>query len=436
MSLKTLLILMFLFCIIWTTACSSGERLCASEAISKPLSSITEIFTASEKTALTKPSGITAVSDGGQVKVSWGTIENAKNYAVYRSAEKEGEYKYIGHSQTTSYVDKEEPSSKKSYYKVCAFGGKFGESKSELSEPCEVFVKLAKPSVSSSFDKGSQYVTVSWKAVKDAEKYYIYKQTSSGGYSKISETANLSYTGMVSKNGVHQYKVAGVYTQEGKNHVGNLSNATAVIVSSIVKPSTGKMVALTFDDGPGPYTQRIVDCLAKNNARATFFVLGQNVGRYPSAVKSAYNNGNEIASHSYSHPMLYNLSTDGILSQMKRTDDAVAKVIGKATNLMRPPGGGINNTVKSTVGKPIIMWSIDTLDWKTRDKVQTINSVMSKVRDGDIILLHDIHKPTMEAVLELIPMLKNEGYQLVTVSELARSKGYTLQSGKVYYSLR
>ena len=120
---------------------------------------------------------------------------------------------------------------------------------------------------------------------------------------------------------------------------------------------------------------------------------------------------------------------------MIKTDEKVKNITGQSTIIMRPPGGAVNSTVKMAVGKPIIQWSIDTLDWKTRSKAQTVKTVMSQVEDGDIILMHDIHKPTMEAALELIPRLKKEGYQLVTVSELAEYCGYTLQNGNAYFSL-
>lgn len=396
----------------------------------------TQTFKTSKETIIATPKDLNAVNDGSNVKVTWGKVNKATKYVIYRSKTADGELKKVGESKTNSFVDKKPAESKNSFYKVMAVAGKYGENRSGLSKAEKVYVKLAKPDAKGTFDKKSQFITITWKPVKEAEKYYIYRQSGSGSFSKVTEVTGTSYEEMASKNGVYNYKVAGVYTESSKDYVGNLSNASTIVVSSIVKKQTGKMVALTFDDGPGPYTQQIVDCLAKNNARATFFVLGQNVGRYPGAVKSAYENGNEIANHSYSHPILTQISAADAKSQIKRTDDAVKKVIGKAPNLVRTPGGAFNDSVKKAVGKPIIMWSIDTLDWKTRDKIQTINSVMRNVKDGDIILMHDIHKPTLEAALELIPMLKNEGYQLVTVSELARAKGYSLQSGKAYYSIR
>lgn len=196
-----------------------------------------------------------------------------------------------------------------------------------------------------------------------------------------------------------------------------------------------KMVALTFDDGPGKYTKQIVKCLKKNHGRATFFVLGTNVDRYKGAVKAADKAGCEIASHGYTHSNMTRISQKEIQKEMKDTDKKIKKITGKKTALMRTPGGATDEKVQKAVGKPIILWSIDTLDWKTRDKDKTIQAVMNNVKDGDIVLMHDIHEPTKEAALVLIKKLTEEGYQLVTVSELAQYRGYKLKKGKIYRKL-
>lgn len=195
-----------------------------------------------------------------------------------------------------------------------------------------------------------------------------------------------------------------------------------------------KMVALTFDDGPGRYTKEIVNCLKKNNGRATFFVLGCNVNKYPKVVKAADKIGCEIANHSYNHSNLAKLSGREIKKQMKDTDKRIKKITGKKTAICRTPGGSISDTVKESIGKPVILWSIDTLDWKTRDRDKTVNCVMKNVKDGDIVLMHDIHEPSKEAALILIEKLKKKGYQLVTVSELAEYRGYDMEKGGVYRS--
>jgi peptidoglycan/xylan/chitin deacetylase (PgdA/CDA1 family) len=196
------------------------------------------------------------------------------------------------------------------------------------------------------------------------------------------------------------------------------------------------MVALTFDDGPSKHTKAIVDCLFKYDSAATFFVVGNRIDSYKDTVVHTYNMGCELANHSYSHPIMTGLTSDQIESQIRKTDNKIKKLTGQKTVLLRAPGGGINSTVKKAAGKPLIQWSDDTLDWKTRSKSATVNYVMKNVQDGDIVLMHDLHEPTMKAALELIPKLKKKGYQIVTVSELAKYKGYNLKKGTVYFSFR
>lgn len=192
------------------------------------------------------------------------------------------------------------------------------------------------------------------------------------------------------------------------------------------------MVALTFDDGPGPKTMELLGYLEEHNARATFFMLGQNVPRYEDAVKKMAEIGCELGNHTYNHKDLAKLSVDEIKKQIQDTNQAVKKATGQNTTVMRPPYGSINDKVEANAGLPMILWSIDTLDWKTRDAKKTINNVMENVQDGDVILMHDIHAETIEAAKELIPKLQEKGYQLVTVSEMAQARGITLGTGKRY----
>ena len=196
------------------------------------------------------------------------------------------------------------------------------------------------------------------------------------------------------------------------------------------------MIALTFDDGPSYYTPRILDALEKHGQAATFFVVGYNAARYGETMKRAYDMGCEIGNHSYNHPDLTYKSYSGIVSEMTSTNALIYNATGANATICRTPGGSVNSTVRSAVGMPIIMWSIDTIDWKTRDTWSTVNIVLNNVRDGDIILMHDIHAPTISAAEILIPELVARGYQLVTVSELAQYKGVQMQNGEVYRSFR
>lgn len=207
---------------------------------------------------------------------------------------------------------------------------------------------------------------------------------------------------------------------------GTASDSGEEKAAPLVDPSL-PMVALTFDDGPnaGP-TGRILDCLEQNGARATFFVVGERVSSNAASILRAHQLGCEIGNHTYGHKYITKLSAEGLASQLDSTNQAVASVTGVSPVLMRPPGGFYDSASLSVVGgrgMAAIMWSIDTRDWQHKDPQKTINEVLSKVKDGDIILMHDLYSATADAAQVIIPELKARGYQLVTVSELAACRG-------------
>lgn len=196
-----------------------------------------------------------------------------------------------------------------------------------------------------------------------------------------------------------------------------------------------KYVALTFDDGPGKYTKELVDLLSKNNVKASFFMVGQNIKNYKSYVKYAYDNGMEICNHSQNHKNLKNLSKDEILDEINSVDDMLEKITGQKPKYYRSPGGNQNDTVLSTIPKPCILWNVDTRDWESRDTQKIIDKTLKEVDDGDIILMHEIYKTTLDAVEPIIVKLKEKGYNFVTVTELYQIKGVPLENGKVYYGM-
>ena len=197
---------------------------------------------------------------------------------------------------------------------------------------------------------------------------------------------------------------------------------------------TKPMIALTFDDGPyAPVGNRIMDSLEQYNGRATFFVVGNRVPSYQAEIKRMHDNGHEIGNHTYEHKYLNKLNAAQIRSQIDRGNQIVAAVTGEAPALVRLPGGNKNNTVLANINQPIIMWNIDTLDWKTRNAASTVQKVLGSVKDGDIVLMHELYTASGDAAVTLIPALSEQGYQLVTVSELARFRGGLSNKG-VYYS--
>ena len=196
------------------------------------------------------------------------------------------------------------------------------------------------------------------------------------------------------------------------------------------------MVAITFDDGPNPETTTpMLDTLEENYAKATFFCLGQNAGYYPETVQREYNLGMEVGTHTYSHVVLTNLGASALDSEISKSVDAIEKAIGVKPTLMRPPYGAVNKTVLSAVGGYNLCcmnWSLDTEDWKTKNADATYNEVM-KAQDGDVVLLHDIHEYNVDAVKRFVPDLIAQGFQLVTVPELYKARGETLDPGTVHY---
>ena len=192
------------------------------------------------------------------------------------------------------------------------------------------------------------------------------------------------------------------------------------------------MIALTFDDGPGEYTETLLDTVEKYNIHVTFFMLGQNVEGRESTVQRMVQLGCEIGNHTWDHPpqTLPNMDLDSVVQEFQKTDDELVKACGQAATVCRAPYGAITEEQMAAVGKPFFMWSTDSLDWKLMDADADYNEIMnSDLSDGSIILMHDIHEPSVKCATEkLIPELVNEGYKLVTVSELAAAKDVTLQS--------
>lgn len=196
------------------------------------------------------------------------------------------------------------------------------------------------------------------------------------------------------------------------------------------------MIALTFDDGPMPSVgNRIMDCLAQYNGRATFFLVGDRVPAYADEVRRMAAEGHEIANHTMNHKYLQKLGAAEIQSQVNQCNNVIESVCGVRPTVMRLPGGSYNAVVLANTNMPMIQWNNDTLDWKTRNAQSTVDAVLGKVKDGDIVLMHELYSQTGDAALQIIPALTEQGYQLVTVSEMAAAKGVDLQAGKLYSSL-
>lgn len=193
------------------------------------------------------------------------------------------------------------------------------------------------------------------------------------------------------------------------------------------------MVALTFDDGPNPeYTHRVLNALKDNYSHATFFVVGTNAEKYPEVLRDIAASGNEIGNHTYSHANLTDVDSIHVEEEIEKVNRAVKKATGESATVIRPPYGAYNDDVLEQLQMPVILWDLDTEDWDSRNAQVIVDRIIANVEDGDIILMHDIYESTAEAVELLLPRLKEMGYQVVSVSEMAMYKGKELELHKAY----
>ncbi|WP_438838047.1 polysaccharide deacetylase family protein [Streptococcus pluranimalium] len=180
-----------------------------------------------------------------------------------------------------------------------------------------------------------------------------------------------------------------------------------------------KRVALTFDDRPNPdTTPRVLKILDQYDAKATFFTLGHKLAGQETLVKRMIDQGNEIGNHTWSHPNLTTLSVEGIKQEITATNQAIEKITHQKPTLMRPPYGATNATVQAAVGMKEIMWTVDTLDWQSHSTPAIMKKLKEQLTPGGIILMHDIHQTSVDALPSVLDYLKSQGYEVVTVSEL------------------
>lgn len=194
-------------------------------------------------------------------------------------------------------------------------------------------------------------------------------------------------------------------------------------------------VALTFDDGPNYTTTKLLDYLQKNDIRATFFMVGNRISSYPEVVKREVAEGHEIAYHSYDHAHQPNLSSSQITGDYEKSDKILYDLTGAHFTLWRTPGGGYNSRVLNAVPLPHILWSVDTLDWKTRNAYSVYTAIL-RAKDGDIVLLHDLHGTTVEGAIMAMEEMNKGNYEFLTVTEMISRNGTPPQNSQTYFSGR
>ena len=185
-----------------------------------------------------------------------------------------------------------------------------------------------------------------------------------------------------------------------------------------IKKRSRKVVALTFDDGPNPNTTPVaLELLKKYNAKATFFMVGRSVAGNEDIIKQVVAEGHQIGNHSWSHPLLTKVTLEQAKSQINDTTEVLKKASGQDVHIMRPPYGGINSAIQAAVSQSFILWDVDTLDWKNRNTASIMKEVQ-KTQSGSIILMHDIHQTSIDALPSVLQYLTEQGFELVTIDEL------------------
>ena len=376
-------------------------------------------------TALKRPTTLSAKSTYGCVSVSWTKMSSATGYRLYRKLQ--GDTKWtliekISGNSTTSYKDKDVKNGKTYLYTVRQTRG--SELGSYLKDGVKVKYISAPKLTAKHSPKG---IVLSWSKSTTGTGYIV--QRKAAGESKWKSLATVGKLTTVT------------YTDKspayGKKNSYRIVVKDANLISSScslygIDPKK-KMVALTYDDGPyTPVTNQILDVLEEYNGRATFFVVGSRVSAYKDCIKREAKLGCEIGNHTYNHTILTSASASTIKSEISKTNDAVKKITGTSPKIVRAPGGAVNSTVKSNVNYPLFNWSVDTLDWKYRNSSSVVSNIKNNVRDGSIVLMHDLYGSTGNATETIVPWLVKNGYQLVTVSEMMAVKGIDVKKGNLY----
>lgn len=279
--------------------------------------------------------------------------------------------------------------------------------------------------------------------------YYISKLTTktiNQDKQQINEENNfiLSKSGLVIKynylNKIKEYKInydeIETYLKEEYKMDDIVIPVLTPTKRNLNKYKNKKLIALTFDDGPSNNTKYFIKELQKRDALVTFFVVGNRVKKYEDVLKEAYLMGNQIGSHTYSHKNLLYFNEEEITKEIEKTNEAIYNVIGTKPTIIRVPYGNINKKIRSISNMNHILWNVDTLDWKYKNSNRVYKEIIKHAEDGNIILLHDIFKTSVNGVLKAIDELKKQGYEFVTIDEMVYLKNIKLDKSKTYFNFK
>lgn len=195
-------------------------------------------------------------------------------------------------------------------------------------------------------------------------------------------------------------------------------------------------IAFTFDDGPSTYDLYIIDALVASHSKATFYMVGNRMKNFPASIEKMIATGMEMGNHTYDHKSLTGLSDAKVREEITKTNAIFYEMTGQNLTSLRPSYGNVNKRVRVQVGMPVILWSVDTLDWKYRNADKVYDVIINESKDGDIVLMHSLYESTQRAVEKSLKELYKRGFQVVSVSELAELKGKTLTAGNTVWNIK
>lgn len=387
------------------------------------------------------------------VRIEWKKVSAADGYFVYRAEGDSKDFEKVGtveEAKNTAFtVKKLEQAQEYKFYVTAYKEHKDGAVESEEYETltsCTLPTTQKLTSVASS-DVG--VLSAEWEINSKASGYQLQYVKGDGSDFSEAQTVNIK------DKATSSYEVAKLTAKatyavrvrtyiaygEGKLYGKWSEVGTAKIQEKVAMPNNvdknKPMVALTFDDGPGynKSSDKILKVLEKYNARATFFMVGQNAKDHPDNLKKKVKLGCELGNHTWNHD---HYGSNVTASDIKKCSEAIYKVTGQYPTAFRSPGGNTTSTIRKECkaeNMPLYYWSLDTQDWKYRNADHVYNAVVKNVRDGDIILMHEIYDSTADAVAKIVPKLIKEGYQLVTCEELVLAKtGKKPKPGEQYYN--
>lgn len=362
----------------------------------------------------------------GSITIGWTAVNTATGYEIYKKTGNDGKNIRIAtvNADVNKYQDTDVKDDTDYTYSVVQKVGAKEGAMPKKGLVLSINTKLRNPQVKNS----PAGVTVSWNAeVPGVSGYAIERKIKGGSWTEAGRTdaSAVSFIDLENPSfGKYTtYRVAPVFGDSA----GNFTETNSIYTVNPAK----KLVALTYDDGPyTKVTNSLLDTMEKYGVRCTFFWVGERVASYESSVKRAGELDCEIASHTYSHVYLSKIDKKEIPEELSKAKEVLEKASGKEVTLLRPPGGYSVTGIEY----PQILWSVDTMDWSNRDKAQTLARAKSAMHDGAIVLMHDLYPSSAEATKELVPWLIENGYQIVTVSELFEARGIRLQPGVKYVS--